>query len=110
MAFDINYKLRYYVRNRIYLVLKYNGIIHSNPFELVGCSVEYLKDHLQEQFIGGMCWNNYGKWHVDHRKPCASFDLTDSEQQKICFHYKNLQPLWAKDNFNKNSYYRGVKY
>ena len=48
-----------------------------------------------------MTRKNYGLWHVDHIKPCFSFDLTDPEQQKICFHYTNLQPLWALENIKK---------
>jgi len=51
-----------------------------------------------------MTWSNYGKgWHIDHIKPCASFDLSNPEQQKICFHYTNLQPLWAIDNIKKGA-------
>ena len=50
-----------------------------------------------------MTQKNYGEWHVDHIKPCASFDLTDPKQQEICFHYTNLQPLWAIDNIKKGS-------
>jgi DNA/RNA endonuclease G (NUC1) len=51
-----------------------------------------------------MNWENYGKngWHIDHIIPCASFDLTDPKQQKNCFHYTNLQPLWAADNIRKS--------
>ena len=32
-----------------------------------------------------MTWDNYGEWHIDHIKPCASFDLTCPIQQKLCF-------------------------
>lgn len=44
-----------------------------------------------------MTWDNYGfkGWHIDHKIPCLSFNLTDIDQQKKCFHYTNLQPLWA---------------
>ena len=42
-------------------------------------------------------------FHVDHIKPCSSFNLEDPEEQKKCFHYKNLQPLWAKDNLAKGA-------
>jgi hypothetical protein len=55
-----------------------------------------------------MSWDNYGiaGWHIDHIKPCCTFDLTDLEQQKQCFHYTNLRPLWAKDNLRRPK--RGV--
>ncbi len=53
-----------------------------------------------------MSWDNYGhgndKWNIEHIQCCRSFDLTDIEQQKICFNYTNLKPLWQKDNFSKN--------
>ena len=64
----------------------------------MGCTAQQLRDHLQGQFTKGMSWNNYGKWHVDHILPCASFDLTDERQMKICWNWQNLRPLWAADN------------
>jgi hypothetical protein len=48
-----------------------------------------------------MTWENHGKWHIDHIKPCASFDLSIPEQQKLCFNFSNLQPLWQRDNLCK---------
>ena len=71
--------------------------------KLCGCSLEKLKQHLESQFTEGMTWDNKGDWHVDHIKPCASFDLTNPEEQKKCFHYTNLQPLWALDNMKKGA-------
>jgi hypothetical protein len=73
----------------------------ASTMELVGCSIDKLKQHLESKFTEGMSWDNYGDWHVDHIKPCASFDLSDPEQQRLCFNYKNLQPLWAADNLSK---------
>lgn len=70
-------------------------------WELVGCSPQHLIEHLEKQFTQGMTWDNHGKWHVDHIVPCARFDLTDTEQQRRCFHFTNLQPLWASDNLKK---------
>lgn len=70
--------------------------------ELLGCSVITLLKHLESQFRPGMSWENYGPvWHVDHITPCAIFNLNDPEQQKVCFHYTNLQPLFAKENLIK---------
>ena len=67
----------------------------------LGCTVDYFLEHLQKQFVKGMTLKNHGKWHIDHIKPCASFDLSKLSEQKKCFHYTNLQPLWAKDNILK---------
>lgn len=52
-----------------------------------------------------MSWSNYGKWHIDHIIPCAAFDLSDEFEQRACFHYSNLQPLWAYDNIGKSDKY-----
>lgn len=54
-----------------------------------------------------MTWQNYGQWHVDHIRPCASFDLSKPEEQRACFHYANLQPLWGEENLRKTSHYGG---
>jgi hypothetical protein len=79
--------------------------------EVLGCDVETFRAHLESQFTDGMNWLNYGqgydKWNIDHIKPCIAFDLIDPEEQKKCFHYTNLQPLWQTDNFSKNSFYEG---
>lgn len=83
-----------------------NGTVKSGrTSELIGCSIEQLMAHLESQFLPGMSWDNRGRWgwHIDHIRPCASFDLTDPLQQKMCFHYTNLRPLWAKENLSKGS-------
>ena len=91
------------MRSRMWHVLK--GASKSKPtMELLGCSIDRLWIHLESQFVDGMTRENYGEWHVDHIIPCSFFDLTDPEQQKECFHYTNLQPLWAIDNLIKNKY------
>jgi len=73
-----------------------------STMKLIGCSIEYLKRYLEKRFTKGMSWENYGKWHVDHIKRCADFDLSKKSEQLKCFNYKNLQPLWAVDNFTKH--------
>ena len=74
----------------------------KKTMELLGCSQEYLRDHLSAQFTEGMTLENYGEWHIDHIIPVASFDHDDPEQVAICWHYTNFQPLWAEDNLKKS--------
>jgi hypothetical protein len=104
---DINFKLLHNLRNRIWYALKRN-IKSVRTIQLVGCSIENLKKHLENQFKIGMNWSNYGKWHIDHIIPCASFDMSKEIEQKKCFHYTNLQPLWAIENLIKHDKYKGV--
>lgn len=105
---DINYKIKQNLRSRLSNSLRAQNILSKSchTIDLLGCNVTYLKQHIESKFQPGMSWNNYGfgddKWHIDHIKPCASFDLTDPEQQKQCFHYTNLQPLWQFQNLSKN--------
>jgi hypothetical protein len=92
------------IKSRIYCAVLRGGARKTQPTtDLIGCTIEELRQHLQAQFTDGMNWDNYGRtgWHIDHIRPCASFDLTDPEQQRQCFHYTNLQPLWAADNIRK---------
>ena len=65
--------------------------------------MEKLKKHLEKQFQKGMTWNNYGMygWHIDHIIPCSAFNLNLESEQRKCFNYTNLQPLWAIDNIKK---------
>jgi hypothetical protein len=75
---------------------------HHSAIELLGCDIEFYKQYLENQFHPDMTWENHGiVWEIDHIIPCASFDLTDSKQQKECFHYLNTQPLHKSDNRSK---------
>jgi hypothetical protein len=69
--------------------------------ELLGCSISEVRKHLEAQFATGMTWANHGKWHIDHIRPCCTFDLSNPAQQRACFHYTNLRPLWAHDNLSR---------
>ena len=98
------------LRRRVRKVLESQGAMKKgSTLGLIGCSSEHLKKHIESQFKEGMDWDNYGLWHIDHIRPCASFDLMREEEQRACFHWTNLQPLWAKDNQTKSDRWDGNK-
>ena len=108
---DPNFKMMVLLRNRLRKVLK--GNTKTGPtMKLVGCTVAELWLHIEGLFEPGMTRENNGNgegfWHLDHKIPCCSFDFSDPEQQKICFHYTNLQPLWCKDNLAKGAKYNDI--
>lgn len=104
MKSDPVFKLSRVLRSRILSSIKaQNGTKAYGAIELLGCTIKEARDHLEKKFTKGMSWDNHSKtgWHIDHIIPCCSFDLTDPIQQKKCFNYTNLQPLWAFDNLSK---------
>jgi hypothetical protein len=99
---DPFFVMRRILNNRLRNALK--GVSKaSTTMGLLGCTREQLMAHLESQFLPGMTWDNRGQWQIDHIIPCASFDLTDPEQQRACFHYSNLRPLWAEENRRKGA-------
>ena len=102
---DPNFQLACNLRTRLLSALK-GKTKSKRTLELLGCSIDFLRKHLEKQFKRGMTWDNHSVhgWHIDHIKPCAKFDLSKPEEQAKCFNYTNLQPLWAKNNLKKNKY------
>ena len=99
---DPSFKLVKTMRSRLFSALsRKNAKKNHKSMDLIGASPSFVMDYLQAKFTEGMTWENQGDWHIDHIQPCCSFDLTDEEEQKKCFHYTNLQPLWASDNLSK---------
>lgn len=105
---SLNRCIRGAISGRIWAAMR--GITKtSRTLELLGCSIEEFKAHLEAQFESGMTWQNHGayrvggppKWHIDHIVPCAAFNLTDPENQRKCFHWTNCRPLWADQNHRK---------
>lgn len=91
------------LRRRVHHVIK-DDYKSAHTLDLLGCTIDQFLGHLEINFQDGMTWENYGKvWHVDHKKPCAAFDLTRPEEQRACFNWKNLQPLFAKENLAKGA-------
>ncbi len=101
---DPIHKLIHLCRKRTCEMLKNKRWYKSNKFkQYIGCDLEFLKQHIESQFLPGMSWENHGVhgWHLDHRVPLDSA-TSPEELYKLC-HYTNLQPLWAKDNLKKSN-------
>jgi hypothetical protein len=100
---DPLYRLKVNVRGRITNFFKQKGLLKKNlTSEIVGCSLQFLKEHIENQFTQGMCWEKMGSHiHIDHIIPLSSAK-TEEEIYKLC-HYTNLQPLWAEDNMKKGA-------
>ena len=90
-------------RNRISKICRGVELIKSKS-KYLGCSSEYFRKYIEERFIHGMSWDNYGTvWHVDHKKPLSLFDLSIEDNRVIAFHYTNTQPMFAKENIAKGN-------
>ena len=96
---DFGFRIGQNLRTRLSPLL--HGVRSEPILKLLCCTLEELRLHLEAQFQPGMTWGNYGAWHVDHIIPCAVFDLRDKRQQRPCFHFSNLRPLWALANIRK---------
>ena len=101
---DSKFKLRASVSSSIGSSLKGNKA-GRHWEDLVGYTLNDLKKHLEKLFVEGMTWENYGEWHIDHKVPVSAFNFTKPEHIdfKKCWALKNLQPLWALDNWSKNN-------
>ena len=85
------------LRNRTNIFIKQAGVQKtSSSSKLLGCTGKEAREYIESQFTKGMTWGNYGLdgWTIDHILPCTSFNIADPDQQKLCFHYTNLRPLW----------------
>lgn len=99
---DLEFTIRHKLRSRFGVALGRNyksGSVIDN----LGCTIAELICYLEQLFLEGMSWENYGKWHIDHIRPLADFNLQDEGQLVLACHYTNLQPLWAKDNLSKGA-------
>ncbi len=104
---DLDLKLSSSLRRRVRNYLLNGNIKYGKTLELVGCDIYKLKSHLESKFSEGMNWGNYGDWEIDHIKPISLFNLSNEVEQRTCFHYTNLQPLWKFDNRSKSDNYIG---
>jgi len=95
-----------------------NGSKNKRTWEnLVGYTVQDLKNHLESLFEPWMNWENYGQyaigkpktWNIDHVIPKSMFkyETPEDEEFKLCWSLKNLQPKGALKNLSKGNRYIG---
>lgn len=94
-------RIRNSVSARMWAALR--GRSDGALFSRLGYSAMDLTSHLEALFVDGMSWGNYGKWHVDHIRPCVGFDLANPLEFQECWDLSNLQPMWARDNCRKGA-------
>ena len=97
------YNIAKRIRSRVHALGK--GIVKSKAtLELIGCTLEEFRAHIENQFVEGMNWDNFctKEVHMDHWKPIYEFDMLNERDVLICFNYRNYRPLFAIDNLRKN--------
>jgi hypothetical protein len=107
-ASDPDFKLINLMRTRTRLAIRSGqGIKQKRTEELLGCSIQEARLHIESLFEIGMTWENWTTdvWHLDHIRPCTSFDLKEEDQQRVCFNWRNLRPIWARENLIKKDLY-----
>jgi hypothetical protein len=98
---DISFKMRMNLRARLRMAL-IGETKSGSILDLMGCSMDFFRNHIESQFLEGMSWSNYAKvWNIDHIIPCSFFDLSIEDHQRMCCYYKNLRPLCKIENGKK---------
>lgn len=105
---DIAFKLVNNLRVRMRMALKTNQK-SGHTINLLMCTVDEWRKHLESLWTEGMSWNNYGnkegQWSIDHIIPCDFFKdyLDDPVEQYMCFRWQNTRPMWHIDNLIKKN-------
>jgi hypothetical protein len=96
-------KLRKNVKNRLACIIRQTLNMNESVEQLVGCSMDKYRSHIERQFTPGMSWSNHGAWHIDHIQPLSKFKLVDPLERARAFHFSNTRPLWAHINLTKGT-------
>lgn len=109
-ATSVMFQIGSRLRSRLHNALRAGGSRKSGKLvELIDCSINDFKRHIETLFAVGMSWEARN-FHIGHRRPCASFDLSDPAQQRACFHFTNLRPEWPVDNLTRGSFWGGRRW
>jgi superfamily II helicase len=107
---DPEYRIKKHLRVRMWETIIKNSKSTRNGKveELIGCSVEYYRKHIENQWKPDMNWKNHGSlWEIDHIIPLDFFNLMNTNDQKQAFSYNNVQPLYKSDNRRKKNKING---
>ena len=107
---DPSLRLINLVRSRTWAALRGKAKSARTLLLLGVPSLVFYQEYIQGLFTPGMTWENAGRWHIDHIRPLATFDLGDTDQQGEAFHYTNTRPLWAAENTSRGARYNGGPY
>lgn len=103
-SYDPLYKFNKSIRKLIARAIKNTGSKKkSKTSDILGLTPKKFRLYLEGKFKGGMSWQNYGEWHIDHIIPMSS--AKDEFEAEILNHHLNLQPMWAEDNLKKSDSY-----
>lgn len=103
---DPQFNLAIKFRRRVYMAVRNQFTTKAKKtIELLGTTYPQFKKYVENKFTEGMSWKKVlsGEIHLDHIKPVSLFNLSDVNEQKKAFNYKNMQPMWAKDNLKKHN-------
>ena len=106
---DLAFTLKHRVKALIRRTLRFNKKKDGRMKDILGYSVDELRQHIENQFSGEMSWEKFlqGEIHLDHKIPINFFkpESVDDPAFKECWDLSNLQPLWARDNLSKGAKY-----
>lgn len=106
---DVLFAFQERIRSRVSSYFRGHSLHKSfRTEELLGCSWEQAKQHIEKQFVSGMGWHNRDKWEIDHIIPLSS--AYDEYTVRGLCHFTNLRPLWAKDNRAKSDNWEEPEY
>jgi len=95
----------YKVKDSIGSIIYYHLNKSKSEFTVkyLGCSIKEYIIYLENRFLKGMHWENYGEiWEIDHIIPLSSFDLTQEDNIFKAFNYQNTQPLFKTTEIAEN--------
>lgn len=105
---DPLYRITSNIRSLIRQSFKYKGLKKNSLSEnILGCTFEEFKQHIESLWEPWMTWDNYGLyepyklnhgWDIDHIIPLKT-GKTEDDIMKLN-HYLNLQPLCSYNNRN----------